>query len=723
MLRFTSALVFLLLASNLNAEILYHDTFDQDGLTTNKGVGGGAVSRSIQSHSWADDGNAVYRSTGVGDSDRAILFSKDSFQSDTGFKLTVRYFTDSLRGAGGHDLSIGLIRSDSGLASYDGLNPFRANSSVYGIGLNVIADGGTAGQGIHFSNGSSNEQLDQSGTRAQFVGGAATTVTLEIEKGGYWCYRIDGVYEDSGVLVEGIDLSQSYHVVVYGQGGGGNRKILQFIKLETAYAQGERAASSRGTWSGGMGLDKIQDLKTLDTVQVRLTDGAVLSASHWAPHRILEYLWGGDLDEKGKPINLCVPRWGDLTKPEPENDPIREKMLAIKAAGFKVKAYANCENFNGSNSKEWEVIAQRWKDFCDTNPKVVAFVNSQPFHTGVWDRKKQQYVDASEKFPNRKYMFCYTEIVLKDYALRYGDLIDAWIFDSATDINQAGDNPGSGVVEEQRIYQAFAKAVHAGNPEIAIAFNNGRSTVKSKSYPFATPTHYDDFTFGHGFGGNNSHGDKKGGQFGRNYKHVQKMTETNGYVFAGGQWEWDDLIVGNLHSKLATTGWKSGGKLAWETEDFLQWNLEAMQAGGIMTWDGSANSKYNRNWTLRGWSYDLLKALDDYLAVHESPGTPNWARAYTVLPDAIAGRQYQHELLVGKDLWDPEGDPITAITTSADAPEWLMIRQDPANSERWVLGGVPTAQLEDTVQFDLIAKDSNGMVGTRTVKLHFGSHN
>lgn len=721
MLRLPLILVIcLLLVARLVAETLYEDNFDRDGLSTNRGVGGGAISQSIHSHSWGDDGNASYRATGSSESSRALLFSKNSFQSDTGFKLTVRYYTDTIKDAGSHHLSIGLISSDSDLSNYDGFNPFRGENSIYSIGLNVTGGRGAKGQGINFSDGTISRPLDQSGSRAQFMAGKPTLLTLEIEPGGYWCYRIDGVYEASGVLVGGIDLNKSYHVAVYGQGSAG-RKVLQFLKLETAYVQGERAKKSRGTWSGGMGLDKIQDLRTLDTIQVRLTDGAVLSASHWAPHKLLEQLWGGDVDAKGRPINLCVPRWGDLSLDEPEHDPIREKMLAIKAAGFQVKAYANCENFNGSNSKEFEVIAQRWKDYCDTNPAVVAFVESQPFHTGVWDRKKKRYVDASNKFPDRKYMFCYTELVLKQYALRYGDLIDAWIFDSAADINASGDNPNSDLIEEQRIYQAFAKAVHAGNPEIAIAFNNGRSTVKSKSFPFARPTRFDDFTFGHSFGGNNNHGDKEGGTFNRNYLHVKKMTETNGFVFAGGAQKWDDQIVGNMHSKLSTSGWKSGGKQAWEEADFLRWNLEAMQAGGIMTWDGSATSKMQRNWILRSWSFDLLKALDDHLAVKQFPGTPNWARAYTVLPNAVVGSRYHHELVVGKDLWDPEGDAITAITTSAGAPAWLTIHKDTSNPGHWVLSGVPTASLDSTVQFDLIARDSKGQAGTRTVEIHFVS--
>jgi hypothetical protein len=709
---------YLLLCINLHATSLYHDNFDQDGLNENLNNGGASISRSIQSSKWIDNGNLSYQTTGNSDSQRALFYSKESFQSDTGFRMSIRYYTDSLDFGDSNGLSFGLIASDNDLSRYNAFDPFRDNDSgLYAIGLCLTAGKDASSQGMNFNDGSRTWTLDQSGTRVQFKARQASTVTIEIEKGGYWCYRIDGTYEASGVLPQGIDLSKSYHVAIYGQGSAGGRKILQFIKLDAGYAQGERAESARGTWSGGMGLDKIQDLKTMDTVQVRFTDGAVLSASHWAPNKLLEYLWGGDVDEKGNPINICAPRWGDLSSDEPENDSVREKMQAIKAAGFRVKAYSNCQNFNGKNSKEYEVIAQRWKHFCDTNPTAVAFVKSQPYHTGIWDRKLQRYVDASQKFPNRKYMFCYAEYVLKDYALRYGHMIDEWIFDSASDINSAGDNPKSDLVEEQRIYQAFAKAVHAGNPEIAIAFNNGRSTVKSPHFPFADPTLYDDFTFGHSFGGNNNHADKNSGTFKRNYLHIERIVKNNGFVFAGGTRTTDDKIVGNLHSKLSTTGWKSGPRQAWEQADFLQWNLEALKAGGMMTWDGSATSKKQRNWVLRPWCAELLKALDDYLAINQYPGNPNWARAYTILPNAIIGMPYKHVLQVGEDLWDPEGDPITSITKSAEAPAWLNIQAEDRNTGRWVLSGIPTRSLEKTLRFSLIATDSNSKSGIREVTI------
>jgi len=717
------SVAFLSFTSAIHAETLYHETFDKDGLEKNNGVGGGAVVKSIQAGQWSDNGNGAYVGSLAGKSTSgALLLSKQAFRSEHGFTMNVRYYCESKKPSA--QLSLGLISSETNFSSYKGGNPFHTGvvkHKLYGLGVSIIDNKKTKSQGMYFSNSSVGMQLDHAGTRVQFSNGRPTVVTIEIEKGGYWCYRIDGIYEASGVLPEGIDLTKSYHVAVYA--AGDEAKILESIRLDKGYAAGERAYKARGTWSGGMGLDKIKDLKTMDSVQVRLTDGAALSAAHWAPHKLLEKLWGGDVDSKGNPVNLCVPRWGDLTKNTPDQDAVRKNMLDIRAAGYKVKAYMNCQNFNGVNNKEYEVISQRWKDYCDSDPKVVAFVNSQPFHKGIWDKKQKKYVDATAKFPNRKYMFCYAEFVIKDFALRYGDIVDTWIFDSAGDINAAGDVFNKGLIEEQRLYQAFAKAVHAGNPKIALSFNNGRSTFKAPSFPFAVPTHYDDYTFGHAFGGNNSHASKEGGTFARNYLHVKKMAATNGFVFTGGKYSWDDKIIGNMHSKLATTSWKSGPKLAWEEVDFLKWNLEALKAGGIMTWGGSATSKKNRNWVLRPWAYKILKSLDDHLAKHQFPNTPNWARAYTVLPEVVLGKPYKHTLVVGEDLWDPEGDEIVSVIKSNETATWLRVTRDSNNPNHWVLHGDPAASTkpgtDQSVEFTLEAKDSKGNVGSRKVTLKY----
>ncbi|MDB4311021.1 hypothetical protein N9965_01135, partial [bacterium] len=321
--------------------------------------------------------------------------------------------------------------------------------------------------------------------------------------------------------------------------------------------------------------------------------------------------------------------------------------------------------------------------------------------------------DASATYPNRKYMFCYAEYVLKDYALRYGDYFGSWVFDDGATMAQNGDSQTSGLIEEQRIYQAYANAVHAGNPDLPIAFNNGRSTVNYASFPYAHAVRFDDFTFGHAFGGNDDHASKTGTQFANNYKHIARMTATNGYVHDGGNWDWDDLIVGNFHSKLSTKSWKFGTIQAWEEADFFQWNLEALQAGGHITWNGSIT---RTDPTLQTWAHDLLTALDDHLSQHESPGAPNWTRAHTVLPDAVMGLPYHHVLEVEKDFWDPEGDVISAITATGDAASWLSIDEDPNMLGRWVMSGTPSGS-DAEMTFNLRATDVNGQSGDREVEL------
>lgn len=667
--------------------------------------------------SWLNtNGQFDYTNNGTNPENRALLYSTDAFQSNDGFKLTIEYTSGSIEDIASHNFSFGLISTETDLSAYTGFNPFRADQSVYSLGANITKNEDATARGLNFSDGTSRTTLDESGTRVQFVSEATTKVTIEIGIGGYWSYRINDMYEASGVVLEGFDLTKSFHVVIYGQDDDGGEKSIQSIKLEKRYAAGERAKNVRGTWSSGIDvslMDAVKDLKTLDGLGVGFTSGASQSALHMAPHKLMERLALKGVDGNDTTIDLIAPTWGDLNLDEPEVDDTKDQMLKVKAAGFKVKAYTNSENFVGVNAEEYVAWTERWKEWCDTDPEAQAFINSQPFHTGVWNKTTQQYEDATSTYPNRKYMFCYAEFILKDHALRYGDYIDNWIFDDGGTMGENGDNATSGIIEEQRIYQAYSNAVHAGNPEIPTAFNNSRSNLNYASYPFAHAVQFEDFTFGHAFGGNNNHAEKvNGNQFNLNYQHVTRMTETNGNVHDGGNWDWDDKIVGNFHSKISTTAWKFGPAQAWEQDDFNQWNLEAMQAGGAMTWDGS----FNRNITgVYDWVIPLLKGLDDHLCQYQSPGAPNWARAYTILPDATVGEAYYHVLIEGENFWDPEGDDIIGVSTVNGTPSWLNINEDSENPGYWILSGVPTEAT--LLEFELQATDDGNLSGTREVKI------
>lgn len=679
----------LLLNNTIQAQVFYDETSSNEVLS----IEGGAT--------WdnASSGGFEYNNNGSNAQNRALFYSTSAYQSEDGFKLTIEYTAGSIEDIAGHNFSFGLISDETDLSTYAGFNPFKTTESVYSIGANLTSNEDATARGLNFTNITERVTLDESGTRAQFVAGKTTKVTIEIGIGGYWSYRINNVYEASGVLLEGFDLTKNYHIAVYGQSDNGDGKSIQSISLEKRYAAGERANHLRGTWEAGIHIDllddRIKNLKTLDRLRLSFSNGAVLSAEHKVPHKLFDRLNGGD---------AAGPLWGDLNSDTPDNDEMLANILKIQAAGLSACAYTNSENFVGPNADYLQPFVDSWIAYCDTDPEVQAFINSKPYHTGIWNRDTETYEDATATYPMRKYMFCYAEYFLKDYALRYGKYFDSWIFDDGGTMEQNGDNATSGLIEEQRIYQAFANALHAGNPEIPIAFNNGRSTTSYSSYPFAHAVRFDDFTFGHAFGGNNNHAEKvNGNQFNSNYQHITRMTETNGYVHAEGNWTWDDKIVGNFHSKLSTTAWKYGPNQAWEQDDFNQWNLEAMQAGGSMTWGGS----YTRGITsVYGWVYVLLEGLDNYLAENENPEAPNWARAKTNLPIAYKGIEYFHTLTEGFDFWDPEGDTITSLLAKGSFPSWLTITETAQGI--WTLSGMPTETIETDYEFDLQVNDASG---------------
>ncbi|MDB4310242.1 hypothetical protein N9956_02345 [Akkermansiaceae bacterium] len=731
-------IVCLLLGASGQAEILYSDSFDDDGLAVNaNGVGGGAGNHTIQGHSWADDGEASFVTNGITDSSRAILYSANTFQSDTGFRLTVNYTTASIENVGGHRLSFGLVSSETNLSTYVGYNPFQEATNVYSIGANVTAVGGAASRGLNFTNSSSVVSLDTSGTRQQFVAGESTEVTIEIGYGGYWCYRINGEYEASGALPTDFDLTKDYHIVVYGQDDKGGKSI-QSITLEEGYDQGERAEGLRMSWSCGQGDSNfLQNLKTVTSTLARVNEGSTLSAEHNSPHRLLEMIASGDSIVGGSPIFSVVPEtWGDFSHDEPDSDAFLDDIVAIRNAQLGSKFYSNCDNFTGSNQSQLQPFVDRWFDYCDTDPEVQAFINSQPYHTGIWNETTQQYEDASVQYPNRKYVFCYAEFVLKDISLRYGKYATSWTFDSGKHLGANGDNAESGLIEEQRIFQAFANAVWAGNPDCPVAFNNGRLDNDefgvNPAYPYARSTRFDDFTFGHAHNGNNDHASlavnphRNETVFASNYRHVTRMTDTNGFVQVGGDWDWDDKVVGNYHSKLGVGQWRYGSFSAWEQADFNQWNLEAIQAGGHMTWEGAISKGANPYTAdLHQWAQDFLTNTDDYLAANVSPDTPKWTRKYTDLPGAIAGEPYTHVLVEGEDFYVSNSDANNEIASIAaikegffaQVPSWLTISEDPAQGGSWILSGTPTELAGATYEFSLEASDASGDSASRGVEL------
>ncbi|ANW96116.1 glycoside hydrolase family 107 [Wenyingzhuangia fucanilytica] len=445
-------------------------------------------------------------------------------------------------------------------------------------------------------------------------------------------------------------------------------------------------------------ISQVKDLRTIDYVQLPLTSPNIFSPVHVAPHSIIESLWEGDTDSNGDPINLVVPR-------ESVDDPLLRWLKALKAEGLRVEIYVNSYNLLARNPEdtqtEYPDVSDRWMEWCDTNAEAQAFLNTQTYHNGSG---------------RRYYMFCYAEFILKEYAIRYGDLIDAWCFDSADNImeDECGDNPDSENVEDQRIYQAFANAVHAGNPNAAVAFNN--SVGDRVENPFSTATLFDDYTFGHPFGGAGNMVENET-LYRYNYHVIEWMQDYAGDAFLDDTRDWNDKVVSHFFPKQSSTSWNAGSTPCLTDEQFVEWTTNGIIDGGAITWGTPlirTNLENSPELVLRDYALTQLTLTDDFLKEFQYPGAPNWARQHTVLPPAHIGIPYHHVLVEGVDLWDPEGDEITEVIALGNFPSWLKITEK--SPGEWTFSGTPTETNETTHTFSLQASDASG-VRTRVVNL------
>ncbi|MBU2939197.1 T9SS type A sorting domain-containing protein [Lacinutrix sp. C3R15] len=446
-------------------------------------------------------------------------------------------------------------------------------------------------------------------------------------------------------------------------------------------------------------ITQINDLRTIDYVQLPLTSPNIFSPVHVGPHPIIESLWEGDTDTNGNPINLVVPRAS-------AEDPLLNWLQAVRAAGLRTEIYVNSYNllarFPEDVQEDYPDVSDRWKEWCDTNTQAQTFINSQAYYDG----------DG-----RRKYMFCYAEFILKEYAMRYGDLIDAWCFDSADNImeDECGDDPASDVLNDQRIYQAFADACHAGNPNAAIAFNN--SVGDRDANPFTTATYFDDYTFGHPFGGAGNMVEPRDPLYGYNFGIIEWMEAYNGYAFTDDTRTWNDNVISHFFPKQSTTSWNAGNTPCLTDEEFVEWTTTGLIGGGAITWGTPlvrTNLENNPVLTLQPYALTQFELTDTYLKEFQYPGAPNWSRQYTILPPAYSGIPYSHTLTEGFDFWDPEGDAITSLIALDSFPSWLTITETTPGV--WTLSGTPFETVDTDYEFDLRVSDATG-ASDRTVEL------
>lgn len=233
--------------------------------------------RSLGNAVWKQNalsGNLVYDNYDTLYSRRALVYSTNAYQSAGGFRLTVGYTAGSVDSSLSHNFSFGLISTDTDPAAYSGYNPFRVQTDVYSLGVNIVANGDGSMQGLNFADGSSVTNLDRSGdyvqfgTLEKFETMESNIVVIEIRPDGAWTYSINGIAEASGVIANGFDLTKSYRAAAYGQDDNGGGKALQHISLELLPEYETYAA-----WIAGCGLTGADALPGADPENGGAGDG------------------------------------------------------------------------------------------------------------------------------------------------------------------------------------------------------------------------------------------------------------------------------------------------------------------------------------------------------------------------------------------------------------------------------------------------------------------
>lgn len=460
-------------------------------------------------------------------------------------------------------------------------------------------------------------------------------------------------------------------------------------------------------------LEQIEGLRTLDYIQLHLGESFTTSSVHLGPHKILESLWQGDTDDLGNPINLVVPR--EIIG----RDPFLDMLKAVKAKGLKTQVYVNSSNLllrrrvlGGqtvilSNPEEIPNITERWMEWCDTDAQAQEYI--------TFLRSKTKF-NIDGDFPERKYMFCYAKFILTEYAIRYGDLVDAWIFDSGKMMYlYNGDDRDSGELIDQQIYKAFADAVHKGNPNAAVSFNNSLGSEVDGENPYSSATLFDDYMFGHPFNSGKNVGDVVSNE------HLMHWSnERNGFAQTNDPNQsrtWDDKVVAHFDPPMSKTSWNGGSEPALTNEQFIDWYGPYLINGAALSLGLPLESQVNwNNLFVRDFAMTQLELLDAHLMKNQAPGKANWARQETVLPDAYGGQEYFHKLKLGEDFWDPEGDAITSlyIVNNDNAPAWLKISKA---GDNYVLKGNVSDAKATSYSFRLRIKNDAGL-STRWVTLN-----
>jgi len=187
---------------------------------------------------------------------------------------------------------------------------------------------------------------------------------------------------------------------------------------------------------------------------------------------------------------------------------------------------------------------------------------SAQLHHGNNSPRGRQYIENWKSYVQDKYgsndiatlKRAYAEVIVGEYAQRYGDKIDGWWFDHAS----FGNIP--------LLHDICTKE----NPNTVLAFSQGKLGTIRNSNP-----DYEDYTFGHPIPMRRCKASDK-----RNVRMVKDIeSSSNGFVYAKGKPSLGHMFM-PMHER-----WNGGKAPVWTEEQAIDWMGRVLHAGGAWTWN------------------------------------------------------------------------------------------------------------------------------------------
>lgn len=233
-----AALIVLAAAIPTQAAIVYQDNFDNDGLGTNTGTGGGitvafANATAGQTANWVDNGDldAVFDNSTLA---RSSIYSTNGFDLSAGFTLTVTYDISNLAGTTANRVHIGLIDAGAFGGTSDTVGNvrdiFRAGD-YYGIGVSLTQYDSV--QGLSFADDASTGSRTLLSNAQTISIGTSRTFELTVDASSNWSYSIDGATATTGTIGgPGFDFTRDFNFYAYAQDDD-NQIAIRGVTLET----------------------------------------------------------------------------------------------------------------------------------------------------------------------------------------------------------------------------------------------------------------------------------------------------------------------------------------------------------------------------------------------------------------------------------------------------------------------------------------------------------